>query len=415
MSATATETRPTRSSPRGPGGRGIGARWAAMGRARQVGWGGVALGVIAAYITVPPITIRTPVLSLLLALGGLLCGAWALRAGEKRHGWGAIVISIAGGALAVVFTQSGVGNLGQVFVWSALVAAMLRFATPLVFGALGGVVSERSGVVNVGLEGMMLGGAFFAAWGADFTGSWIGGLVVGMAGGAAFGLIHAIFAVVLKADQIVAGMGINFLALGVTGYLFVRVYGTEGTPDNLAAVPDVHLPIGWIPFIGDALEQTNLLVWLGLILVAVVSIVLFRTPTGLRTRSVGENPLAADTAGISVSRTRFASVVLSGVLASLGGAFLSIGFVHAFNENMTNGRGFIALAAVIFGKWAPGGALGASLLFGFSYALAQRLPAFSPSAATLFQALPYVLTLIAVAGLVGRSRPPAADGIPYER
>jgi general nucleoside transport system permease protein len=415
VSATATETRPTRSAPSGPGGRGIGARWAAMGRARQVGWAGVALGVIAAYITVPPITIRTPVLSLLLALGALLCGAWALRAGEKRHGWGAIVIGIAGGALAVVFTQSGVGNLEQVFVWSALVAFMLRSATPLIFGALGGVVSERAGVVNVGLEGMMLGGAFFAAWGADITGSWIGGLLVGMAGGAAFGLIHAIFAVVLKADQIVAGMGINFLALGVTGYLFVRVYGTEGTPDNLAAVPDVHLPIGWIPFVGDALEQLNLLVWIALILVAVVSVVLFRTPTGLRTRSVGENPLAADTAGISVSRTRFASVILSGALASLGGAFLSIGFVHAFNENMTNGRGFIALAAVIFGKWAPGGALGASLLFGFSYALAQRLPAFSPSASTLFQALPYVLTLIAVAGLVGRSRPPAADGIPYER
>jgi simple sugar transport system permease protein len=415
MSATTAPTRRASETPGGPGPRRVAARITGMPRARQVAWAGVALGVIAAYITVPPITIRTPVVSALLALGALLCGAWAVRAGEKRHGWGAIVIAIAGVALAVVFTQSGVGNLEQVFVWSALVAAMLRYATPLVFGALGGVVSERSGVVNVGLEGMMLGGAFFAAWGADITGSWIGGLLVGMAGGAAFGLIHAIFAVALRADQIVAGMGINFLALGVTGYLFIRIYGTEGTPDGLPAVPDVHLPIGWIPFIGDALEQTNLLVWLGLILVAVVSIVLFRTPTGLRTRSVGENPLAADTAGISVRRTRFLSVVLSGVLASLGGAFLSIGFVHAFNENMTTGRGFIALAAVIFGKWAPGGALGASLLFGFSYALAQRLPAFSPSAATLFQALPYVLTLIAVAGLVGRSRPPAADGIPYER
>jgi general nucleoside transport system permease protein len=415
VSATAAPSQRASEAPGGPGPRRVAARITGMPRARQVAWAGVALGVIAAYITVPPITMRTPIVAGLLTLAALLCGAWAVRAGEKRHGWGAIVIGIAGGALAVVFTQSGVGNLEQVFVWSALVAAMLRYATPLVFGALGGVVSERSGVVNVGLEGMMLGGAFFAAWGADVTGGWIGGLLVGMAGGAAFGLIHAIFAVALRADQIVAGMGINFLALGVTGYLFVRIYGTEGTPDGLPAVPDVHLPIGWIPFIGDALEQTNLLVWLGLILVAVVSIVLFRTPTGLRTRSVGENPLAADTAGISVRRTRFLSVILSGVLASLGGAFLSIGFVHAFNENMTTGRGFIALAAVIFGKWAPGGALGASLLFGFSYALAQRLPAFSPSAATLFQALPYVLTLIAVAGLVGRSRPPAADGIPYER
>jgi len=386
-----------------------------MPQARKVGWGGVALAVIAAYITVPPITIRTPVPSILLALLAVTLGAIAVRGGEKRHGWGAIVTGLACGALAVVFTESGAGNLERVFVWSALVAAMLRYATPLIFGALGGVVSERSGVVNVGLEGMMLAGAFFAAWGADVTGSWIGGLVVGMAGGAAFGLIHAVFAVLLKADQIVAGMAINFLALGVTGYLFVRIYGTEGTPDDLPEVPDVHLPIGWIPFVGDAIEQLNLLIWVALILVAVVSIVLFRTRTGLRVRSVGENPLAADTAGLSVSGRRFSCVVLSGVLASLGGAFLSIGFVHTFNENMTTGRGFIALAAVIFGKWAPGGALGASLLFGFSYALAQRLPAFSPSAATLFQALPYVLTLIAVAGLVGRSRPPAADGIPYER
>jgi ABC-type uncharacterized transport system permease subunit len=415
VSATATPTRQAPATPGGPGPRRVAARVAAMPRARQYGWAGVALGVIAAYITVPPITLRTPVPSVLLALLAVTLGALAVQAGEKRHGWGAIVVGIAGGALAVVFTQSGVGNLGQVFVWSALVAAMLRFATPLIFGALGGVVSERSAVVNVGLEGMMLAGAFFAAWGADFTGSWIGGLLVGMAGGAAFGLIHAVFAVLLRADQIVAGMAINFLAVGVTGYLFIRIYGSNGTPDGLAAVPDIHLPIGWIPFVGDALEQTNLLVWLALILVAVVSIVLFRTPIGLRTRAVGENPLAADTAGISVNGTRFVCVVLSGVLASLGGAFLSIGFVHSFNENMTTGRGFIALAAVIFGKWAPGGALGASLLFGFSYALAQRLPAFSPSAATLFQALPYVLTLIAVAGLVGRSRPPAADGIPYER
>jgi len=180
-------------------------------------------------------------------------------------------------------------------------------------------------------------------------------------------------------------------------------------------VPDVHLPIGGIPFIGDALKQMNLMVWLALILVVVVSVYLFRTARGLRHRAVGENPLAADTAGIDVYRTRYLAVVASGVLASLGGAFLSIGFVHSFSQNMSAGRGFIALAAVIFGRWNPGGALLAALLFGFSSALAQRLPTFSESTATLFQALPYVLTLVAVAGLVGRSRPPAADGIPYER
>jgi general nucleoside transport system permease protein len=168
-----------------------------------------------------------------------------------------------------------------------------------------------------------------------------------------------------------------------------------------------------LSFFGDAIGKTNLLIWLSLIGVAGLAVFLFRTPRGLRLRSVGEHPRAAETVGISVIRTRYMAVVASGMLAALGGAYLSIGFVGSFNQGMTAGRGFIALAAVIFGNWRPGGALAAALLFGFSTALAQRLPAFSPSAAVLFQALPYVLTLIAVAGIIGRSRPPAAVGQPY--
>jgi simple sugar transport system permease protein len=300
-------------------------------------------------------------------------------------------------------------------IWSALLAAALRYATPLTFAALGGVTSERAGVVNIGLEGMMLTGAFFGAWGADVTSSWVGGVAIGLLAGGAMGLIHAVFTITLRADQIVSGTAINFLALGVTGYLFIQVYGERGTPDDLPAIPDVSLPIGWIPFLGEALEQLNLMIWLGLIMVAALAAFLFRTPQGLRLRAVGENPLAADTAGISPVRVRYRAVIASGMLAAAGGVFLSIGFVHSFSQNMTIGKGFIGLAAVIFGKWKPGGALAAALLFGFSSALAQRLPVFSPSTATLFQALPYVLTLVAVAGLVGRSRPPAADGIPYER
>jgi general nucleoside transport system permease protein len=224
-----------------------------------------------------------------------------------------------------------------------------------------------------------------------------------------------VFTITLRADQIVSGTALNFLALGLTGFLFIDIYGEQGMPDDLPAVPDINLPIGWIPFLGDALERLNLMVWLALILVAALTVFLFRTTQGLRLRSVGENPLAADTAGISPIRVRYLAVMASGLLAAMGGVFLSIGFVHGFNQNMTAGRGFIGLAAVIFGKWRPGGALAAALLFGFSSALAQRLPVFSQSTATLFQALPYVLTLIAVAGIVGRSRPPAADGVPYER
>ncbi len=316
---------------------------------------------------------------------------------------------------SIAATQSGEGHLSDVVVWSALAAAMLRFATPLVFGALGGIVSERSGVVNIGLEGMMLVGAFFGIYGADLTGSWVGGLLIGMVAGAVLALVHAVFSISLRADQIVSGFAVNFLALGLTGYIFLSHYGENGTPDNIPAVPDVSLPITSIPFFGPALDNLNLLVWVALILVFVVWLFIFRTPTGLRVRSVGENPRAAATVGISVYRIRYFSVITSGALAAMGGAFLSIGFVHSFSQNMTAGRGFIALAVVIVGKWRPGAALLAALMFGFTQALAQRLPVFSESSATLLQALPYVVTLIAVAGLVGRSIPPAADGVPYSK
>jgi general nucleoside transport system permease protein len=403
--------------PAGPSGGGsrLRARLARVSRAQWIGWAGVVLGVLAFYITLPPLLLRTIVPSLVLVAAGIGLAVVALRAGEKRVGWGAVVACVAGAVGAYGAVKSGEANLERVVVWSALLAAALRYATPLTFAALGGVTSERAGVVNIGLEGMMLTGAFFGAWGADITSSWFGGIFIGLAAGGVMGLLHAIFSVTLRADQIVSGTAINFLAVGITGFLFVKIYGTEGTPDDLPEIPDVHLPIGWIPFVGEGLEQLNLMVWVGLISVALLSLFLFRTAKGLRLRSVGENPLAADTAGISPIRVRYYAVVASGAFAALGGVFLSIGFVHSFSQNMTIGKGFIGLAAVIAGKWKPGGALAAALLFGFSSALAQRLPVFSPTGAILLQALPYVLTLIAVAGLVGRSRPPAADGIPYER
>lgn len=382
--------------------------------ARHAGWAGIALGFIAWFIALPPALVRTPVPSILIGLLAMTAGGWAIRADEKRLGWGAVAAGILGGAGAVASTQSGTGHLEDVVTWSALIAATLRYATPLTFGALAGIVSERSGVVNVGIEGMMLTGAFFGIFGADLLDSWFLGLLVAMAAGGALALIHAYFSIQLRADQIVSGMALNFLALGVTGYIFLDHYGDQGTPDNISRVPDVSIPgVKNLSFFGDAIGKTNLLIWLSLIGVAGLAVFLFRTPRGLRLRSVGEHPRAAETVGISVIRTRYMAVVASGMLAALGGAYLSIGFVGSFNQGMTAGRGFIALAAVIFGKWRPGGALAAALLFGFSTALAQRLPAFSPSAAVLFQALPYVLTLIAVAGIIGRSRPPAAVGQPY--
>ncbi len=379
------------------------------------GWSAVALAILAFWLTLPPLLLRTPAPSRVLAAGAVGLGVWSAREGRERLGWAAVVVAVLCAIGSIAATQSGEGHLNDVVVWSALVAAMLRFATPLVFAALGGVVSERSGVVNIGLEGMMLCGAFFAIYGADLVNGWIGGLLIGMAAGAVLALVHAVFSISLRADQIVSGFALNFLALGLTGYLFLQHYGEQGTPDNLPAVPDVTLPIDWIPFFGPALDKLNLLVWVALILVFVVWLFIFRTPTGLRVRSVGENPRAAATVGISVYKIRYFSVITSGALAAMGGAFLSIGFVHSFSQNMTAGRGFIALAVVIVGKWRPGAALLAALMFGFTQALAQRLPVFSESSATLLQALPYVVTLIAVAGLVGRSIPPAADGVPYSK
>jgi simple sugar transport system permease protein len=347
---------------------------------------------------------------------GVGAGGYAVARGDRRVGWGAIAAGVVGAAGGIASTRSGVGHLEDVVVWSALFAAMLRFATPLVFGALGGIVCERSGVVNIGIEGMMLMGAYFGILGSDLTGSWAGGLVIAMAAGGVLALVHAVFSITLRADQIVGGVALNFLASGITGYLFVDRYGDQGTPDNVSRVPDVTLPlVKDIPFVGDVIGKMNLLTWLSLLAVLLLAGFLFRTAQGLRLRSVGEHPRAAETVGLSVFRTRYLAVVASGVLSALGGAYLSIGFLGSFNQNMTAGRGYIALAIVICGRWRPGGALAFALLFGFSSALAQRLPTFSESGATLFQALPYVITIIAVAGLIGRSRPPAAVGQPYAR
>jgi simple sugar transport system permease protein len=384
--------------------------------ARHVAWAGIALGVLAWFIALPPILLRTAVPSLVLAAAAIAAGAWAVRRDEKRPGWGAIAAGVIGAAGAVAATRSGTSNLEDVVTWSALIAAMLRFATPLLYGALGGLVSERSGVVNIGIEGMMLTGAYFGIYGADVGGSWVVGLLVAMAAGGALALVHAIFSITLRADQIVGGVAINLLALGITGYLYVDHYGDKGTPDNISRVPDVTLPvIKDVGFVGDAIGKANLMTWLVLLTTIALAVFLFRTPQGLRLRAVGEHPRAAETVGLSVIRTRYLAVVASGVLAALGGAYLSIGFLGSFNQNLTAGRGYIALAVVICGRWRPAGALAFALLFGFSSAIAQRLPTFSESGATLFQALPYVLTIIAVAGVIGRSRPPAAVGQPYTR
>jgi len=388
------------------------------GLARYLGWAGVGLGALAFILVLPPVTARSPVIPLVVGGLGIAAGVLARREGAgRRLATGAMAAGVLGILLGWLGTRSNVESLDQVFVWSALIAATLRAATPLTFAALGGIISERSGVVNIGLEGMLLMGAFFGFLGADKLGSWWWGIVCGVIAGAALALVHAFIAIHLRADQIVSGFAANFLALGITGYFFIEVYTDQGTPGDVSNIPSISIPgIRDLGFVGPAIGDMHLLIWVALAFVVLSHLLLFRTPIGLRLRSVGEHPKAADTVGISVYAIRYGAVILSGALAGLGGIYLSNGITHSFNENMSAGRGFIALAAVIFGRWRPYAALVACLLFGFTEALALRLPgAYGEDAAwtTLFRALPYVVTLIVVAGVVGRSIPPAAVGRPY--
>jgi ABC-type uncharacterized transport system permease subunit len=389
----------------------------ALFEVRSVGLAGIVFGVAACWIALPPLAARSVVWPVVFALAAIGCGAYAARGGEKRIGWAAIAAGLLGAVGGIAATRAGVHNLEAVFVWSALLAATLRWATPLTFAAIGGLFSERSGVVNIGLEGMMLMGAFWGIWAADKLGNWILGLAVAAIAGGLLALVHAFFSIHLRADQIVSGTAVNFLALGITGYAFIDIYGDSGTPSGISEIPDVHLGFADdTPLIGG-IAQLNLMIWLSILVVVASYVFLFRTPWGLRLRSVGEHPRAADTVGINVYGVRYGAVVLSGMLAALGGAYLSMGQVHSFNQNMTVGRGFIALAALIFGKWRPFGAFGAALLFGFSTALAFQLSNVQAweSSSILFRTIPYVVTLVAVAGVIGRSIPPAAVGRPYKK
>jgi general nucleoside transport system permease protein len=377
---------------------------------------GVVWGILAFWFALPPWTVRGIGAPLAAGVLAVACGAAVIPRGERKLGWWAIGLGITGTLGAAWLQDKDASTLDSILT-AGVLASTLRFATPLAFAAMGGIFSERSGVVNIGLEGMMLTGAFFGIWGAVWSGSWVVGLLMAMLFGGLLALIHAFFSIHLRADQIVSGFAVNFLALGLTGYLYSSIY-PGGIHADVSRVPQVELGfLDGIPVIGDFLDgvfgRLNLLVWVMFVVVILAYVVLFKTPIGLRIRSVGEHPRAADTVGISVYGVRYAAVVTSGVLAALGGAFLSIGFVGSFAENMTSGRGYIALAAVIFGKWRPGWAFAACLLFGFGFALAIPLQREADVSENLVSAFPYLLTLVALVGLIGRSIPPAAIGRPY--
>ncbi len=301
------------------------------------------------------------------------------------------------------------------FVNATVLAAALRMATPLIFASMGGILSERSGIINIGLEGMMLTGAFMGMLVTFYTANpWVG-LIGALLSGGVVGLVHAVATVRYKVDQVVSGTAINIFAGGFTVFMLRTVFDVAGTSPAVERIPTVAVPLlRRIPFIGDILGHQNPVVYLALILVVAVHLFLFHTVWGLRLRAVGEHPRAADTVGINVFRARYLAVIASGALAGLGGAYLSIAHLSRFGDGMTAGRGFIALAAMIFGKWTPFGALGASILFGFADAVQMRLQEVGiPRHFVLM--LPYILTMVALAGFIGRATPPKSIGKPYEK
>lgn len=290
------------------------------------------------------------------------------------------------------------------------------FSLPLVFGALAGVLCERSGVVNVAIEGQLLAGAFGGALVGTIAGSaWLG-LFGGVVGGVLVSVLLAWLAISYQVDQVVLGVVLNLLAVGLTGFLYEQVMRADPTRYNQPPrFPAWEVPkLSDVPVLGPALFTGSLFHYVAFALVILLNVALFRTRWGLRTRAVGEHPAAADTVGINVLRLRFRNVTLAGVVAGIGGAYFTLGLVGQFGKNMVGGKGFIALAALIFGRWNPVGALWAALLFGFADKLAGYLAGISsPIPSEFLSMLPYLATIFAVAGLVGRVRAPAADGLPY--
>ena len=301
------------------------------------------------------------------------------------------------------------------FISVGLFAAAIRLATPIIYAGLGGMFSERVGIVNIGLEGTMLTSAFTGVVASYYTGNpWIGVLVSVITGGLV-SLILAVLTIRYAGDQIVSGTGINIMALGFTSYMTQIIWGNRGASDSVQGISDISIPIVKdLPVIGPIFGNHSPLVYLMPIVVYASYYVLFKTPFGLRIRAVGEHPVAAETAGVDVIKIKYTGVIISGMLAGMGGAFLSLSHLNLFTRGMTGGRGFIAIAAMIFGKWMPFGILGSGLLFGFADALQIRLQSLGILPPQIILMIPYLLTVAILAGVVGKAVAPS-DYKPYKK
>ena len=366
------------------------------------------------------VTAGAPIVWVLAALT-IAITAWTILATARRmtrstwaHVGGMVLVGLS--TILGFLLYAGSDSTGAVTLTSTLVSTV-AISTPLIFGSLSGVVSERVGVVNIAIEGDLLVGAFAGVMAASYFQMPYAGVIAAPLAGAALGALLALFSVKCGVDQIIVGVVLNVLALGLTTFLYGTVM--KETPGSLNtnqfSLSPIKIPgLAEIPVIGPVLFNQTILVYLMYAAVIALAFFLFRSRWGLRLRACGEHPRAADTVGINVGRTRTLNTILGSAFAGLGGAFFTIGSGLAFTDNISAGNGYIALAAMILGKWNPVGAMGAAVMFGFAQALARMLPNIEPAIpADLVSMIPYVVTIVAVAGFVGKSRAPAAENVPY--
>ena len=354
---------------------------------------------------------------IILIAAGIVAAVTAValvRAMRRREGTAWVSVLMGVGFVVAFLAWAGAGRNGVIPLVTILSSA-LGLSVPLVYGSLAGIIGERSGTINIAIEGQLLGGAFLGAVVASACSSPWAGLFAAPVAGVLVALLLALFGLRYRVNQIVVGVVLNVLVSGLTGFLFSTFLSSSPSLNRALRLPTLAVPIlSRIPIIGPVLFRQTILVYLMYVAVAVLSAMLFRSRWGLRLRACGEHPKAADTVGINVMRTRVANLALAGALAGLGGAFFTVGSGLSFDNDMTAGNGYIALAAMILGAWRPLGSLGAALLFGFATSVAQTLPIIGSSVSPdIISMIPYIVTILAVAGFVGKVRAPAAEGVPY--